>query len=127
MAETFEEMLDRWILAETELTKFKREELSLRTTLSSAAFPSPSLGTNKVTLADGRIFKAVFKENTYINSVDQKLIRQELEERQLNVEDYLDVNIQYSGRKYKEAPQEIRDLIDARTTVKPGQPKIEVV
>lgn len=128
MTEVNAEMLNRWYTVNEQLTKLKKEELSLRRELFAAAFSDPKEGSkeNKLPLADGFILQGDYKINRTVDpAVVSTLAKMPnvapLVERLINYKPTLILS------EWRKLSDEDRILVADMVTEKPGTPALKVV
>lgn len=115
-------MLADWKATAQALQELKEKELTLRKQLFAGAFPSPTEGTQRVTLTDGTILKGEFKLN---RKVDMAVL-QGLELPQRIKDIVIRMKPELDTKMYRTLKAEDREIFDECLTITPGTPSLEI-
>lgn len=124
----FYDALAEWLDVRDALKPLQEREKELRLQLFAAAFPEPREGANNYPLPTGQKFVGTHKttrsvEEKKIGEVDQLL---QASGSNYRVGHFLKPSYSLKATEYKQAPANVRAILDRMITTKPAMPVIEV-
>lgn len=118
--------LEAWRKCALELSRIKEEEMCLRKEIFASAFVAATEGANKLTLQGGWELKATVP---YTRTLDQAKVADLLKDLKKAKAPSTLIKTKYeiSVTDYRKLDDEIRSLVDAILTTKPGTPQMELI
>lgn len=119
--------LREWQEVSEKLDDLKAREKDLRVELFSGAFMSPTEGTNKHKLPDGRVFVGKYTVNRYVEAatIDDTLNR--LREMGVgNTDELIRYKPELAIREFRSLSDEAKLVLSESVTARPGTPQIEI-
>ena len=110
-----------------EIANLKFKEQELRKRIFGACFENPVEGANNFALPAGYTLKFTHKINRTVDASVLPIIREELAEHKVNMDDVIRLKPELSVGTYKKLSPEARLVMDKAVTSKPGTPSYEIV
>jgi hypothetical protein len=111
---------------ETECKPLIEQEMALRKTIFTQAFPKPTEGTNSEDLPEGWVIKGVYKLERKIDPDVLPAIRAELQKQEVNLDTLIRWKPELETKAYKALNETARAIFDNALTIKPSSPTLEL-
>ena len=124
---SLEAAIAEWQTAKNNLRQWQDYERQLRDQIVEGEFPTPSEGTNKKTLPDGRILKLVHSINrTLEDGPKLDLVLDRFEKAGVDVDALVTFKPSLGKKAYDALKPAFRKTLDELITSKPGSPQLTI-
>lgn len=110
-----------------QIKDLKEKENALRLQIYGACFENPKEGINNFALPAGYVLKFTGKVNRTVDASVLPLVREELENLKVNMDDIIKLKPELAVGAYKKLSPEAKLVMDKAVTSKPGTPSYEIV